>query len=65
MVEQGSHEELLRLRGRYHTLYRNQFVRDAEVRMLEETAAAGRVPAGSEPTAGGPGEREEEGAATR
>ena len=50
MVEQGSHEELLRLRGRYHALYRNQFVRDAEARMLEETAEAGRALSGSRPT---------------
>ena len=59
MVEQGSHEELLRLRGRYHALYRNQFVREAEVRMLEETAAEGRV------LAGPAGEVEAEGAASR
>jgi ATP-binding cassette, subfamily B, bacterial len=51
MIEQGTHEELLRLGGRYHALYRNQFVRDAEVRMLEETAEAGRISPG--PGAGG------------
>ncbi len=48
MVEEGSHEELLRRRGRYHALYRNQFVREAEVRMLEETAEAGRVAAAAD-----------------
>jgi ATP-binding cassette subfamily B protein len=65
MVEQGSHDELLRLRGRYHALYRNQFVRDAEVRMLEETAAAGRAAAGSGSTGGvgADGAVKEEGAA--
>jgi ATP-binding cassette, subfamily B, bacterial len=52
MVEQGSHEDLLRLRGRYHALYRNQFVREAEVRMLEETAEAGRAATGSGPASG-------------
>jgi ATP-binding cassette subfamily B protein len=36
MVEEGSHEELLAQRGKYYSLYRNQFVRETEERMLEE-----------------------------
>ena len=35
LVEEGSHEDLLRLRGRYHQLYRNQFVRESGERLLE------------------------------
>jgi ATP-binding cassette subfamily B protein len=35
LVEEGSHEELLAMRGRYHRLYRNQFVRESGERMLE------------------------------
>lgn len=67
MVEQGSHEELLRLRGRYHGLYRNQFVREAEVQLLEETAEAGRVGSGPAPAgcAGRQSAAEEEGAPAR
>jgi ATP-binding cassette, subfamily B, bacterial len=34
LVEEGSHEELLRLKGRYAGLYRNQFRRENEERIL-------------------------------
>jgi hypothetical protein len=35
MVEEGSHEELLAQRGKYYSLYRNQFVRESEERIRE------------------------------
>jgi ATP-binding cassette, subfamily B, bacterial len=36
LAEEGSHEELLAQRGKYYSLYRNQFVRESEERLLEE-----------------------------
>ncbi len=40
IVEEGTHEELIRARGRYHGLYTNQLTQESQERMLEE---AGRV----------------------
>lgn len=34
LAESGSHEELLRRRGRYHRLYRNQFAREVGEKLL-------------------------------
>ena len=38
LVEEGSHEELLAQRGKYHSLYRNQFGRESEERVVEGMA---------------------------
>ena len=40
IVEQGTHEELLKARGYYHTLYSKQFAEEAQRRILRETAVA-------------------------
>ena len=37
IVEQGSHEELIGLEGRYHQLYTSQFAREREEIVLQET----------------------------
>jgi ATP-binding cassette subfamily B protein len=36
IVEDGTHAELIRLRGRYYELYTNQFTSDREAEMLDE-----------------------------
>jgi ABC-type multidrug transport system fused ATPase/permease subunit len=35
IVEQGSHHDLINLRGRYHELYTNQFTRTQEEAVLQ------------------------------
>jgi ATP-binding cassette subfamily B protein len=38
IVEEGNHEELIRLRGHYYGLYTNQFAREGQERILEEAS---------------------------
>ena len=40
VVEDGSHEELIRARGKYHGLYTSQFLRERQERTLREAAGA-------------------------
>jgi ATP-binding cassette subfamily B protein len=42
IIEDGSHRELIRQRGRYYDLYTNQFTHEREDAMLEQTAAVER-----------------------
>jgi ATP-binding cassette, subfamily B, bacterial len=37
IVEEGTHEDLIRLRGRYHGLYTSQLTRESQERVLRET----------------------------
>jgi ATP-binding cassette subfamily B protein len=39
IAEQGTHDELIRCRGRYHHLYTSQFVKETRRRILEEIRA--------------------------
>ncbi len=39
IVEQGNHEELIRLQGRYHYLYTGQFARERQEGILQEVAS--------------------------
>ena len=41
IVEQGTHDQLLRQKGYYHDLYRRQFEEEASARLLRSTQAAG------------------------
>ena len=38
LLEEGTHDELIRLRGRYYHLYTNQFTRESQERILHEVA---------------------------